>query len=168
MTTKADEAEALRQEIAAILDKVNDRGSLLYFQWLLTRIAKDEPLPSIDELKKLHPAFVRVAEGFRDRGTNIDRADLDLVVKYVSTGNVQIARPLGMAVKFYRQRKGLTRLELSKRCRVPVRAIIALERGQVKDISIPRFEQLAKGLGVDPGDLISKVTEFATHRSHRM
>lgn len=168
MTTKADEAEALRQEIAAILDKVNDRGSLLYFQWLLTRIAKDEPLPSIDELKKLHPAFVRVAEGFRDKGKDIDRADLGLVVMHVGIGRVEIARPLGMAVKFYREQKNLTRLQLSKKCRMPVRSIVGLERGQVKDISIPRFEQLARSLGVDPGDLISKVTEFATHRSHRM
>jgi hypothetical protein len=160
VTTDSDNPEVLRQEIRAILDRVNDRGSLLYFHWLLDRIMQNEPLPPIEELKKLHGAFVRVAEAFRDKRKEINRADFELVVKYVSTGGVDIARPLGMAVKFYREERGLTRLQLSKRCRVPLRAIIALERGQVKDLSIPRFEQLAKGLGVDPGELISKVMDF--------
>ena len=73
---------------------------------------------------------------------------------------MDIARPLGMAVKFYREERRPTRLQLSKKCRMPLRAITALERGQVKDLSIPRFEQLAKGLGVDPGELISKVMDF--------
>jgi len=160
VTTDSDNPEVLRQEIRAILDRVNDRGSLLYFHWLLDRIIANEPLPPIKELKKLHGAFVRVAEGFRDKTKEINRADFELVVKYVSTGGVDIARPLGMAVKFYREERRLTRLQLSKRCRVPLRAIIALERGQVKDLSIPRFEQLAKGLGVHPGKLISKVMDF--------
>jgi DNA-binding Xre family transcriptional regulator len=160
VTTDSDNPEVLRQEIRAILDRVNDRGSLLYFHWLLDRIIGNAPLPAIEELKKLHGAFVRVAEGFRDKTKEINHADFELVVKYVSTGGVNITRPLGMAVKFYREERRLTRLQLSKRCRVPLRAIIALERGQVKDLSIPRFEQLAKGLGVDPGDLISKVMDF--------
>lgn len=160
MTTDSDNPEFLRQEIRAILDRVNDRGSLLYFHWLLNRIMEKEPLPSIEELKKLQGAFVRVAEGFRDKRKEIHRADFELVVKYVSTGGVDIARPLGKAVKFYREERRLTRLQLSKRCRMPLRGIIALERGQVKDLSIPRFEQLAKGLGVDPGELISKVMDF--------
>jgi transcriptional regulator with XRE-family HTH domain len=160
MTIQTDEPEMLRREITAILDKVTDRGSLLYFHWLLKRIANNEPLPPIEELRRLHGAFVRVTKGFRERGRNIDRADMDLVVKYVGTGRVEIARPLGMAVKFYRRQRNLTRLELSKRCRMPVRAILALERGQVRDMSLPRLEQLGKGLGVDPGVFMSKVMEF--------
>ena len=160
MTIDSDNPEVLRQEIRAILDRVNDRGSLLYFHWLLKRIMENAPLPPIEEIKKLHGAFVRVAEGFSDKRKEINRADFELVVKYVSTGGVDIARPLGKAVKFYREERRLTRLQLSKRCRMPLRGIIALERGQVKDLSIPRFEQLAKGLGVDPGELISKVMDF--------
>jgi DNA-binding Xre family transcriptional regulator len=160
MTNEPDNPEVLRQEINAILDKVNDRGSLLFFQWLLKRITKNEPLPPSEELRKLHGAFVRVAEGFSDRSKDIDRADLDLVVKDVGTGGVQIARPSGMTVKFYREQRDLTRLALSKRCRMPVRAITALERGQLKDMSLPRLEQLAKGLGVSPGDFITKIMEF--------
>lgn len=164
MTSHADDPEVLRHEIRAMLDRINDRGSLLYFLWLLRRIATNEPLPPIRELKKLRGAFVRVAEALNDKSKEFDEADWALVEKYMNTGGVQISRPLGMAVKFYREQKGLTRLELSKRCHVALRAIIALERGQIKDISLPRFEQLAGALGVEPAELMDKLMEFIKAR----
>jgi hypothetical protein len=102
MTTHADDPKTLREEILTILDGISDRGSLLYFLWLLRRIAKDEPLPAIRELKKLHRAFVRVSAALNDKNKEIDQADWALVEKYMNTGGVQISRPLGMAVKFYR------------------------------------------------------------------
>ena len=160
MTTRADDPKTLREEIHTILDGISDRGSLLYLLWLLRRITKDEPLPAIRELEKLHGAFVRVSEALNDKSKGIDQADWALVEKYMNAGGVQISRPLGMAVKFYRERKGLTRLELSKRCQVALRAVIALERGQIKDISLPRFEQLARVLGIEPADLMDKIMEF--------
>lgn len=160
MTTQPDDPEALRKEIRAMLDRISDRGSLLYLLWLLRRIAKNEPLPAIQELKRLHGAFVRVAGALDDKTKKFDEADWALVDKYMNAGGVRISRPLGLAVKFYRERKGLTRLELSKRCRVGLRAVIALERGQIKDISLPRFEQLARALGIEPADLMDKIMEF--------
>ena len=86
-------------------------------------------------------------------------ADWALVAKYVSTRKAKIGRPLGMAVKFYRTQRKLTRTELSTRCRMSVRAILALERGQVEDISIPRFALLAQCLGVDPIEFMGKIRE---------
>jgi DNA-binding Xre family transcriptional regulator len=160
MTTRADDPKTLREEIHTILDGISDRGSLLYFLWLLRRIAKNEPLPAIQELKKLHRAFVHVAEALDDKTKKFDEADWALVDKYMNAGSVRISRPLGLAVKFYRERRGLTRLELSNRCRVALRAVIALERGQIKDISLPRFEQLARALGIEPADLMDKIMEF--------
>lgn len=160
MTTQPDDPEALRKEIRAVLDKISDRGSLLYFLWLLRRIARNEPLPAIRELRRLHGAFVRVTEALDDKTKKFDEADWALVDKYMNPGGVRISRPLGLAVKFYRERKGLTRLELSKRCDVGLRAVIALERGQIKDISLPRFEQLARALGIEAADLMDKIMEF--------
>jgi len=161
MTTHSDGPEVLRQEISAMLDRISDRGSLLYFLWLLRRIAKNESLSPTQELKKLRAAFVRVAEALDDKTKELDWADWALVEKYMNSGNVQISRPLGMAVKFYRERNGLTRVQLSKRCQLLLRGVIALERGQVKDMSLPRLEQLAKAVGVESGDLMNKVMEFA-------
>jgi hypothetical protein len=62
MTTEPpSDPVSLRKEISAILDKVTNRGSLLFFHWLTANIDKEMPPP--DDLKKLHQVFIRVAEG---------------------------------------------------------------------------------------------------------
>lgn len=161
MSKNSDELDELRRQIADVLGKVGERGSLLYVLWLLERIMQDGPLPPAEELRALHGAFVRLSKCFRAGGKGIDSEDLALVVKHISADRMEIARPLGMAVRFHREQRKLSRLELSKRCRMPVRAILALERGQVKDMSLPSFERLATGLGVDAGELMGTVMEFA-------
>jgi DNA-binding Xre family transcriptional regulator len=151
--------EAVRAELKAIIAKVDDRGSLLFTKWLLTRISKNQPLPPIDEVKALHDAFVRVAAAFRAH-RKVKAADLDLVNRWIGIEDVQIARPLADTTKFYRAKKKMTRVELSRRCRFPLRAILQLERGQVKDITLPRLQQLADGLGVELGEFMDKVAEL--------
>ena len=44
--------------------------------------------------------------------------------------------------------------------RFPLRAILQLERGQVKDMTLPRLQQLADGLGVELGEFMDKVAEL--------
>jgi len=151
--------EAVRAELKAIITKVDDRGSLLFTKWLLTRISKNQPIPPIDEVKALHDAFVRVAAAFRAH-RKVKAADLDLVNRWIGVEDVEIARPLADATKFYRAQKKMTRVELSRRCRFPLRAILQLERGQVKDMTLPRLQQLADGLGVELGEFMDKVAEF--------
>lgn len=153
--------EVLRRKIETILDRINDRGSLLFCRWLLERIAKDEPVPPIPELRELRGAFVRITDALRNKRKKMNLTDWALLTKYVDTGETKIGRPLGMAVKFYRAQRKLTRRELSRRCRMSVRAILELERGQVDDISIPRFVLLAQCLGVDPIEFIGKIMESA-------
>jgi hypothetical protein len=159
MTTETKDPERLRRKIEAILDRIDDHGSLLFCRWLLERILNDEPVPPIQELRRLRGAFVRITEGLRDKRKEINLADWALLAKYVNTGETKIGRPLGIAVKFYRTRRKLTRIELSRRCRMSVRAILALERGEVADISMPGFALLAQGLGVDPIEFMGKITE---------
>lgn len=155
-----DDPEALRREIGAMLDTITDHGSLLFARWLLLRVLNDEPVPADADLRELRGAFVRIAEALRDRSKEIDLADWALLAKYVSTGETRVGRPLGLAVRFYRTQRSMTRLQLSKRCRMSVRAILALERGQIEDISIPSFADLALGLGIHPTELMGKVMEF--------
>jgi len=151
--------KAVRTELKAIISKVDDRGSLLFTKWLLTRISKNQPIPPIHEVKALHEVFVRVAAALRAH-RKVKAADLDLVNRWIGVEDVEIERPLADATKFYRAQKKMTRVELCRRCRFPLRAILQLERGQVKDMTLPRLQQLADGLGVELGEFMNKVAEF--------
>ena len=157
---ETDDPEVLRREITTALETLTDHGSLLFARWLLLRVLNDEPVPPDAELRKLRGAFARIAAVLRDRSKEIDLADWALLAKHVSTGETRIGRPLGIAVRFYRTRRSMTRLQLSKRCGMSVRAILALERGQIEDISVPRFADLALGLGIHPVELMGKVMEY--------
>jgi transcriptional regulator with XRE-family HTH domain len=55
---------------------------------------------------------------------------------------------------------GLSRLQLSKRCKLPLRTILAIERGQVKDLTLPRLQRLADGVHVHLGEFVDKIVEF--------
>ena len=102
---------------------------------------------------------MRVAKALRER-KKAKTAELDLVMKWIKSDDVELARPLAEAVKFYREQKKLSRLELSKRCKCPLRVSLAIERGQVKDMTLPRLRQLAEAFGVELGELMDKIVEF--------
>jgi DNA-binding XRE family transcriptional regulator len=157
MTTESNDPSVLREEIGAILDKVTNRGSLLFFHWLIANIHKDEKLPPPDELKKLHAAFIRVADAFQHK-KRVSADDWRLMFKYVGEiGKLDISRHLATAVKFYREKAGMTRLQLAKKCGLKLRTVLSLERGGVKDMSLPRLWQLADGLAVDAGEFADKI-----------
>lgn len=157
---------ALRSEIRALLDKVTGRGSLLYFSWLVRLIAMDEKLPPPEVLKKLHGVFVRVTEALRTR-RNISRDDWKMLFRYVGVlGNdLDVSRALALTVKFYREKAGLTRLQLAKKLKLPVRMILKLERGGIKDLSLPRLYQLADALSVDAGEFVDRVYKLEMNKS---
>ncbi len=159
MTEELDNPDVLRAEIRKILAKVEDRDLLLFILWSVRRISKNKPLPPLDEIRPLRDAFMRVAKAIRER-KKAKTSDLDLVRKWIKSDDVELARPIAKAVKFYREQKKLSRLELSKRCKCPLRAILAIERGQVKDMTLPRLQQLSDALGVGLGELMDKVAEF--------
>ena len=157
MTTEPpSDPVALRREINAILDKVTNRGSLLFFQWLIVNI--DRELPPPDELKKLHQVFVRIADAFKNK-TKVSAADWRMMFRYVGVigNNLDISRHLATTVKFYREKAGLTRLQLAKKLNITLRTVLALERGGIKDMSLPRLWQLADALGVDAGEFMDRI-----------
>jgi len=166
MTEELDNPEILRAEIKEMLAKVEDSDLLLFILWSVRRISKNQPLPPPEEIKSLRDAFVRVAKALREQ-KKAKTADLDLMMKWIGSDDVELARPLAKAVKFYREQKKLSRLELSKRCKFPLRAILAIERGQVKDMTLPRLRQLADALGVGLGELMDKITEFENDGNER-
>lgn len=70
------------------------------------------------------------------------------------------SRPLYLrssTVKFYRQRAGLTRLQVAKRAGINMNTMLALERGGINDISLPRLYQLSEALEVDTGEFVDKI-----------
>ncbi len=158
--TESNDSEVLRKEIGAVLDKVTNRGSLLFFQWLITNISKNEKLPPPDELKKLHGAFTRVVDAFQQT-KRISADDWNLMFKYVGEiGKIDISRHLAAAVKFYRKKAGMTRLQLAKKCGLKLKTVLALERGGIKDMTLPWVYQLADGLGVEAGEFTDKIMKF--------
>lgn len=166
MTEESDNPKILREEIRKMLAKVEDRDLLLFILWSVRRICKNQPLPPPEEIKSLRDAFMRVAKALRER-KKAKTADLDLVTKWIGSDDVELARPLAKAVKFYREQKKLSRLELSKRCKCPLRAILAVERGHVKDVTLPRLQQLSDALGVGFGELMDKIAEFENDGDER-
>ena len=156
--TESNDPLVLRREISAILDKVTDRGSLLFFHWLIANIHKNEELPSPEELKRVHGVFIRVVEAFRTK-KKISASDWKLMFRWVATiGNdVDISRHLASTAKFYRTKAGLTRLQLAKKLRISLKTVLALERGGIKDMSLPRLLQLADALSVNAGEFMDRI-----------
>ena len=156
--TEIDDPEVLRREIRAMLEKVTDRGSLVFYQWLVTHVMSNSPIPGDEELKALHQAFVRVQAAFRAKKAPT-REDMELVGKWTDGEAFNMGRALGRAVKFFREKRGMTRLQLAKKAGLPLNAILAIERGKVFDLS-PVVSNLTKGLGVEAAELTDKLLDF--------
>jgi ribosome-binding protein aMBF1 (putative translation factor) len=156
--TEIDDPEVLRREIRAMLEKVTDRGSLIFYQWLVTRVMSNSPIPGDEELKALHQAFIRVQAAFRAKKAPT-REDMELVGKWTDGDAFNMGRALGRAVKFFREKRGITRLQLAKRAGLPLNVILAIERGKVFDLS-PVVNNLTKGLGVEAAELTDKLLDF--------
>jgi DNA-binding XRE family transcriptional regulator len=156
--TEIDDPEVLRREIRAMLEKVTDRGSLIFYQWLVTHVMSNSPIPGDEELKALHQAFIRVQAAFRAKKAPT-REDMELVGKWTDGDAFNMGRALGRAVKFFREKRGVTRLQLAKKAGLPLNAILAIERGKVFDLS-PVVNNLTKGLGVEAVELTDKLLDF--------
>ena len=156
--TEIDDPEVLRREIRAMLEKVTDRGSLIFYQWLVTHVMSNSPIPGDEELKALHQSFVRVQAAFRAKKAPT-RDDMELVGKWTDGDAFNMGRALSRAVKFFREKRGMTRLQLAKKAGLPLNAILAIERGKVFDLS-PVVSNLTKGLGVEAAELTDKLLDF--------
>jgi DNA-binding XRE family transcriptional regulator len=146
----------LRKEINALIDKMTHRGSLLFTLWLVTNI--DKELPPIDELKKLHQTFIRVVDAFR-RKQDVAAEDWKMMFRWVGTiGNVpNVSRHLASTVKFYREKAGMTRFQLARKVGISMRTMLKLERGGIKDMSLPRLYQLTGALNCDAGEFMDRI-----------
>ncbi len=156
--TEIDDPEVLRREIRAMLEKVTDRGSLIFYQLLVTHVMSNSPIPGDEELKALHQAFIRVQAAFRAKKAPT-REDMEFVGKWTDGDAFNIGRALGRAVKFFREKRGMTRLQLAKKAGLPLNAILAIERGKVFGLS-PVVNNLTKGLGVEAVELTDKLLDF--------
>ena len=156
-----DDPEVLRREIRTMLSKVTDRGELIFFQWLVRRVLANYPIPGDEELKLLRQAFIRVQSALRARKAPT-KEDMKLVGEWTDGDAESMGRALGRAVKFFREKRGMSRLQLAKKARLPIRAILAIERGRVFDLS-PVIDNLTVGLSVEAGELTDKLLDFEKH-----
>src|SRR5260370_22277629 len=79
--TEIDDPEVLRREIRTMLEKVTDRGSLIFFQWLVRRVLANYPIPGDEELRALHQAFIRMHATFRAK-KRPTKEDMELVATW--------------------------------------------------------------------------------------
>lgn len=158
MKEEIDAPEVLRREITTMLDKVTDRGELIFFQWLVRRVLADCPIPGDEELKSLRQAFMRLNAAFRAKKAPA-KEDMELVGKWTDGDAESMGRALGRAVKFFREKRGMSRLQLAKKARLPLKAILSIERGKVFNLS-PVIDNLTTGLSVEAGELTDKLLDF--------
>jgi ribosome-binding protein aMBF1 (putative translation factor) len=155
---ESDDPDILRAEILSMLEKVDDRGSLLFFQWLLRRIYANFPIPGDEELRAMHRAFIRMHAAFKaDRKPTDD--DMEILSKWTDGDAQSIGRALGKAVKFFREKIGMSRLDLAKKTRLALRTILGIERGRVFDVS-PVMPDLTDALGVTGVELTDKPLDY--------
>jgi ribosome-binding protein aMBF1 (putative translation factor) len=158
MKKEIDDPEVLRREIRTMLEKVTDRGSLIFFQWLIGRISANDPLPGDEELKTLHQAFIRFHATFRAKKAPT-KEDMELVGKWTDGDAFRMGKALGRAVKFFREKRCMSRLQLAKKAHLPIQTILAIERGKVFNLS-PVLDNLTQGLSVEAGELTDKLLDF--------
>jgi transcriptional regulator with XRE-family HTH domain len=125
---------------------------------MFKKIANNEELPPPEKLKPLRDAFIRTLNVLRTK-TTIRQQDLALVFQYTDASGLDIARPLAATARYLREKKHLTRREVSRLSGFPVRWLIALERGQIQDLSLPEFARLSKGLGLDTCGIYERARE---------
>lgn len=138
----------LRTEIMDMVNKIPDNDTLLFCLWMLRKIANHEELPPTEQIKSLRDAFIRMLNALRNK-TTIKQQDLALISRYTDTSGLDIARPLAATARYLREKKHLTRKQVSRLSGFPVRWLVALERGQIQDLSLPEFDRLGKALGLD-------------------
>ncbi len=153
--------EQMRAELKETVAKIEDRDMLLFVLWSVRRMSQHLPMPEDQELKALRDAFLRVTKAIRGR-RKAKVVDLELVTKWIATDidKFGVARALGIATKLYRQKAKLSRLQLSKKSGFPLRFILAIERGRIRDMPVVRLQQLADGLGVTVFELMDRVFEL--------
>ncbi len=66
---------------------------------------------------------------------------------------MDILSAIGSKIQVMRERKGLTQDQLSERAGINAKYISAIERGQ-KNLTVLTLEKIAKGLEVEPFELI--------------
>jgi hypothetical protein len=154
-THKRPSEAALRSEIGNLIDKIPDRETLVCL-WMFKKIANNEELPPPEKIKAPRDAFIRLIKALRG-GKKIKFKDFVLVTRYTDPSGLDIARPVAATIRHVRETKHLTRRQVGRVSGLPVRWLIALERGQIHDISIPEFDQLSKGLGLDATGLMKEL-----------
>jgi hypothetical protein len=131
---------------------------LIFFQWLMRRVLAHYPIPGDEELRALHQAFIRMhaTNMAKQRPT---KEDMELAAQWTKGDAETMRRALGRAVKFFREKRGMSRLQLAEKARLPIRANLAIERGRVFDL-LPIIDNLTMGLSFEAGELTGTLLDF--------
>ena len=95
-----------------------------------------------------------------EAGLSIEEAEERSRVAMEGLDHKRISRALGLAIKEAREKRHLSRKDLSRSARIPLRRLIALERGLAGDMPVTEFFRISYALKMKPDELTERFEEI--------
>jgi transcriptional regulator with XRE-family HTH domain len=95
-----------------------------------------------------------------EAGLSIEEAEERSRVAMVGLDRKRISRALGLAIKEAREKRHVSRKELSRSAGLLLKRLIAIERGLVGDVPVTEFFRISYALRMKPDELTERFEEI--------
>ena len=95
-----------------------------------------------------------------EAGLSIEEAEELLRVEMEGLDRRRLSRAMGLAIREARERHHMSRKELSRKAGLPLRRLIALERGVTEDFCATEFFRISYALQMKPHELAERYEEI--------
>jgi transcriptional regulator with XRE-family HTH domain len=95
-----------------------------------------------------------------EAGLSIEEAEERSRVAMEGLDRKRISRALGLAIKEAREKRHVSRKELSRSAGLPLRRLIAIERGLARDMPVTEFFRISYALKMKPDELTERFEEI--------
>ena len=95
-----------------------------------------------------------------DAGLSIEEAEERSRIVMEGLDRKRISRALGLAIKEAREKRLVSRKELSRTAGLPLRRLIALERGLAGDMPVTEFFRISYALKMRPDELTARFEDI--------
>jgi transcriptional regulator with XRE-family HTH domain len=95
-----------------------------------------------------------------EAGLSIEEAEDRSRVAMKGLDRKRISRALGLAIKEAREKRHVSRKELSRSAGLPLRRLIAIERGMSGDMPVTEFFRISYALRMKPDELTERFEEI--------
>jgi transcriptional regulator with XRE-family HTH domain len=95
-----------------------------------------------------------------EAGLSIEEAEERSRVAMEGLDRKRISRALGLTIKEAREKRHVARKELSRSAGLPLKRLIALERGLARDMPVTEFFRISYALKMKPDELTERFEEI--------